>query len=55
MAGETYSSQWRRPPDATELRGLITDLVNEELLAREAQAMGLGENDTLSAAGWPRS
>jgi hypothetical protein len=44
---ETYSSQWLRPPDASELQGLVTDLVNEELLAREAQAMGLGENDTI--------
>jgi PPIC-type PPIASE domain len=44
---ETYSSQWLRPPDANELQGLVTDLVNEELLAREAQAMGLGENDTI--------
>ena len=44
---ETYSSQWLRPPDASELQGLVTDLVNEELLAREAQAMGLGEDDTI--------
>lgn len=44
---ETYSSQWLRPPDANELQGLVTDLVNEELLAREAQAMGLGEDDTI--------
>ena len=44
---ETYSKQWLRPPDANELQGLVTDLVNEELLAREAQAMGLGENDTI--------
>lgn len=44
---ETYSNQWFRPPDATELQGLVADLVNEELLAREAQAMGLGENDTI--------
>src|SRR5688572_12660179 len=44
---ETYSSQWLRPPDASELQGLVADLVNEELLAREAQAMGLGENDTI--------
>ena len=45
---QTYSSQWLRPPDATELQGLVVaDLVNEELLAREAQAMGLGENDTI--------
>jgi parvulin-like peptidyl-prolyl isomerase len=44
---ETYTSQWLRPPDARELQGLVTDLVNELLLAREAQAMGLGENDTI--------
>jgi hypothetical protein len=44
---ETYASQWRRPPDARELQGLVTDLVNEELLAREAQAMGLGKDDTI--------
>jgi hypothetical protein len=44
---ETYTSQWLRPPDAQELQGLVTDLVNEELLAREAQTMGLGENDTI--------
>jgi PPIC-type PPIASE domain len=44
---ETYSSQWLRPPDAIELQGLVSDLVNEELLAREAQAMGLGEDDTI--------
>ena len=44
---ETYSNQWLRPPDANELQGLVTDLVNEELLAREAQAMGLGEDDTI--------
>lgn len=44
---ETYSRQWLRPPDAEELQGLVNDLVGEELLAREAQAMGLGENDTI--------
>ncbi len=44
---QTYSSQWLRPPDANELQGLVNDLVNEGLLAREAQAMGLGEDDTI--------
>ncbi len=44
---ETFSNQWLRPPDAAELQGQVADLVNEELLAREAQAMGLGENDTI--------
>ena len=40
-----YQNQWLRPPDTRELKGLVTDLVNEELLAREAEAMGLGEDD----------
>jgi len=44
---ETFSRQWLRPPDPGELQGLVADLVNEELLAREAQAMGLGEDDTI--------
>lgn len=44
---ETYSSQWLRPPDANELKGLVTNLVEEEVLAREAQAMGLGDDDTI--------
>jgi len=44
---ETFSRQWMRMPDAGELQGLVNDLVNEELLAREAQAMGLGEDDTV--------
>ena len=40
-----HQNQWLRPPDTRELQGLVTDLVNEELLAREAEAMGLGEDD----------
>ncbi|MEI5682079.1 peptidyl-prolyl cis-trans isomerase [Mesorhizobium sp. CGMCC 1.15528] len=44
---QTYSSQWLRPPDTNELQGLVTNLVTEELFAREAQAIGLGENDTI--------
>jgi hypothetical protein len=44
---ETFSNQWLRPPDAGELQGLVAELVNEELFAREAQAMGLGEDDTI--------
>ena len=42
---QLFQNQWLRPSDARELQGLITDLVDEELLAREAQAMGLGEDD----------
>ena len=44
---ETWTSQWLREPSAEELRGLVADLVTEELLAREAREMGLAENDTI--------
>ena len=36
-----------REPSAEELKGLVDDLINEKLLAREAEATGLGENDTI--------
>ncbi|HWW01943.1 MAG TPA: peptidylprolyl isomerase [Candidatus Acidoferrum sp.] len=44
---ETWSRQWQRAPSREELRGLVTDFLKEELLAREARAMGLDENDTI--------
>lgn len=44
---ETFSSQWRRAPSNEELRGLVTGLVEEELLAREARALGLDQGDTI--------
>ncbi len=44
---QTWSRQWQRPPDETELRGLVTDYLKETLLAREAQALGLDNNDTV--------
>ena len=44
---ETWTRQWQRPPTRDELRGLVTDFLKEELLAREARAMGLDENDTV--------
>lgn len=44
---QTWSSQWLRDPTAEELSGLVNDLVGEQLLAREAEAMGLGEDDTI--------
>lgn len=44
---ETWARQWQREPTRDELRGLITDYLREELLAREARAMGLEENDTI--------
>src|SRR5687768_9048610 len=44
---ETYASQWRRSPTAEEMTGLLATLTDEELLAREARALGLDRDDTV--------
>lgn len=44
---ETWSSQWQRQPAKDELDGLVAELVKEEMLAREARALGLDEDDTI--------
>ncbi len=44
---ETWVRQWRREPTPEELRALVTDLLKEELLAREARELRLDENDTI--------
>jgi PPIC-type PPIASE domain len=44
---ENWTSQWRRPPTQEELRSLIMDYLNEQLLAREARALGLEDNDVI--------
>jgi len=44
---ETWTRQWSRQPDEQELRGLVTGYLKEGLLAREAQELGLDENDTV--------
>ncbi len=44
---QTWSNQWVREPSAEELKGLVDDLLNEKLMAREAEAIGLGEDDTI--------
>jgi hypothetical protein len=44
---QTWSSQWLRDPSAGELKGLVDDLLNEKLMAREAEEMGLEQNDTI--------
>ena len=46
LAGN-WTTQWRRAPTQDELRGLITDYLNEQLLAREARALGLEDNDVI--------
>ena len=42
-----FSRQWRRPPDENELNGLIQEHLREEILYREALAMGLDQDDTI--------
>src|SRR5262245_27463390 len=44
---ENWTTQWQRPPTPEELRGLIADYLNEQLLAREARALGLEDNDVI--------
>ena len=42
-----WKRQWRRPPTEKELEGLINQFIREEILYREAVAMGLDQNDTV--------
>jgi hypothetical protein len=44
---ETFSSQWRRDPTQVEMKALVETLVQENLLAREARALGLDRDDTI--------
>lgn len=44
---ETWVRQWHRPPSEEEFRGLLAGYLKETLLAREAEAMGLAQNDTI--------
>ena len=44
---ETFSKVWQRPPTEQELNGLIEDHIREEILYREALAMGLDRDDTI--------
>ncbi|MEA3210869.1 MAG: hypothetical protein QOE70_3926 [Chthoniobacter sp.] len=44
---EGYSKQWHRAPDPDELRGLVNDHLREEVLYREALAMGLDRDDSI--------
>ena len=42
-----FSRTWQRPPTQQELEGLIEDYIKEEVWYREAQAMGLDQDDTV--------
>jgi hypothetical protein len=42
-----FSRTWHRPPTQQELDGLFDDYIREEVLYREALAMGLDKDDTI--------
>ncbi len=42
-----WTRTWQRPPTSQEMEGLIEDYIKEEILYREALAMGLDKNDTI--------
>jgi peptidyl-prolyl cis-trans isomerase C len=42
-----WTAQWRRPPTPDEMHGLIESRVREEILYREALALGLDQGDTI--------
>lgn len=42
-----WMKQWQRPPTANELRGLIEAHIREEVLYREALALGLDKDDVI--------
>ena len=43
-----WSSRWNRPPTRQELDGLIDAYIREEILYRQAVAMGLAEDDAVT-------
>jgi len=42
-----FVKTWQRPPTQVELRGLIDSYILEEVLYREAKAIGLDQDDTI--------
>ena len=42
-----FGRTWHRPPSQQELDGLVEDYIREEVLYREALAMGLDKDDTI--------
>jgi len=43
----TFARTWQRPPTRAELEGLVADHVREEILYREAVALGLDADDVI--------
>ncbi len=44
---QNFQRTWQRPPTREELDGLVQDFVREEVLYREALALGLDRDDTI--------
>jgi len=44
---QLYQSQWRRPPTSQELERMVENKVQQEILYREALAMGLDKDDEI--------
>ncbi len=44
---ESWTRLWNRPPTEVELRGLVDDYVRQEVLYREALALGLDRGDVV--------
>jgi hypothetical protein len=42
-----FAAQWQRPPTQQEMMGLLENRIREEILYREALAMGLDKDDTI--------
>lgn len=42
-----FARTWQRPPTGPDLKGLIDEYVKEEILVREALALGLDKDDTV--------
>jgi hypothetical protein len=42
-----FASKWQRPPTPQEMAGLLEARIREEILYREALAMGLDKDDTI--------
>lgn len=47
VLGDQFQRTWMRPPTRKELQGLAEDFVKEEVLYREALALGLDQNDLI--------
>ena len=42
-----WMAQWQRPPTPDEMRNLLDGKIREEVLSREATALGLDKDDTI--------